>query len=433
MNTAVPSTKRTFLYLMAMISVIVLSSSCSQNDSSSDGGETKQSNVEQQPAKQPEPPKPATVKLKLPVSVKDVFVKYMNPVVEQKLPHITLEYFENTLALKDNVAAGEIPDIVMDGGGLLPVMELQLPIDLTELIAKHKFDLSRIAPEMIKSTRAYAKNGELYGLPTNRNQRVLLYNKDIFDQFAVEYPKDGMLWDDVFTLAKRLTRSANGINYLGLSLHGNGLLRSQLELHIFDGNDKANLSGPGWQKLAQYWKNVYSIPGNIYTDRNGLFATERNIAMLFNNSGWLMRGAPANLNWDYVTAPTFDNGLIPDTVQNMISITANSKNKDAAFQVVALLFSDEVQAAIGRDAALVPASSNPEVLKQYASNVKGKNVMADVTGKAATKVVEKYSSLADPIIAAAFNNIASGAQDINTALREAEEQINKKVQEEKKK
>jgi multiple sugar transport system substrate-binding protein len=118
----------------------------------------------------------------------------------------------------------------------------------------------------------------------------------------------------------------------------------------------------------------------------------------------------------------------------MLSIASTSKNKDAAFQVLALYYSDEIQTAIARDAALVVGSSVLEIQKQYGVNTAssaGKNVQADFAGKAAVKVIEQYDYVANLILNQAFNDIADGKKDINTALREAEEQINLKVQEEK--
>jgi hypothetical protein len=51
-----------------------------------------------------------------------------------------------------------------------------------------------------------------------------------------------------------------------------------------------------------------------------------------------------------------------------LTIASTSKNKDAAFQVIALYFSDEVQTAIARTASLVSGSNVPEIVKQYGAD-----------------------------------------------------------------
>ncbi|CAG7608302.1 hypothetical protein PAESOLCIP111_01048 [Paenibacillus solanacearum] len=379
--------------------------------------------------------RPVTVVAELSAAYKETFDRYLVPVLQSKLPHITLEYQDQKPSLQEKIVAGTVPDIVLPNGNLRPILDLNLQYDLTELIKKYNFDLTKLDPSLIKSIQAYGTKGEIYALPGDRSVKVLLYNKDIFNKFNVPYPKDGMSWEEVIALAKRLTRTDNGVNYYGLNPSSNGFLKSQLQLPVFDKDDKAQLHTQGWQLLASTWKAIYDIPGNNATGAaRDLFSKDRNTAMLINNSSWLLRNSLPDFNWDYVTMPTFDNKLVSDLFGSSFSITSGSKVKDAAFQVISLYYSDEVQTAISKDAALVIGSTVPDIQKQYGVNVaaaQGKNVKADFGGQAATKVVEPFDYVANPILNEAFNAIAAGKTDINTALREAEEKVNLKVLEEK--
>ncbi|WP_158606411.1 ABC transporter substrate-binding protein [Paenibacillus ginsengarvi] len=380
-------------------------------------------------------PAPVTLNAQLSAAYKEVFTKYMEPVIKAKLPYITLQYLDEKPTLEERIASGDIPDLLLPNGNLRPIIDVNLQYDLTEMIKTYKFDLSKLDPTLIDSIKAYGPKGEIYALPGDRSVKILLYNKDLFNKFNAPYPKDGMSWEDIIALARKLTRTENGVSYYGLNPAGYGNLKSQLQLPVFGKDDKPQLSTPDWQKLAATWKAIYEIPGNRTTaNARDLFSKNQNTAMLLNNSSWLLRNPVAGLDWDYVVAPTFDNKLVPDLLGSMLSIAATSKNKDAAFQVIALYYSDEVQSAIARDAALVVGSSLPEIQKLYGTNTAsstGKNVQADFSGKAAVKVIEPYDYVASPILNQAFNDIADGKKDINTALREAEEQINLKVQEEK--
>ncbi|NOU90117.1 extracellular solute-binding protein [Paenibacillus sp. LMG 31460] len=47
---------------------------------------------------------------------------------------------------------------------------------------------------------------------------VLYYNKDIFDKFGISYPRNGMTWDEVYDLAKKLNRTEDGISYRGFGM-----------------------------------------------------------------------------------------------------------------------------------------------------------------------------------------------------------------------
>lgn len=408
----------------ALLPIVLAAAGCAQREAEAPAGP----DVEAAPA-------PVTLQARLSAAYQEVFAKYMEPAIRAKLPYITLQYADEKLSLEEKIAAGDIPDILLPNGNLRPIIDVGLQYDLTELIAKHKFDLTKLDQTLIQSIRAYGPKGEIYALPGDRSVKILLYNKDLFNKFNVPYPTNGISWEDAIGLARKLTRTENGIQYYGLNPAGYGNLKSQLQLPIFDKQDKAQLSTPEWQKLASTWKAINEIPGNRTTaNARDLFAKNQNTAMLLNNSSWLLRNPAPGLEWDYVVAPTFENGLVPDLLGSMLSIASTSKNKDAAFQVLALYYSDEIQTAIARDAALVVGSSVLDIQKQYGANTAsstGKNVQADFTGKAAVKVIEPYDYVAASILNQAFNDIADGKKDINTALREAEEQVNLKVQEEK--
>ena len=46
---------------------------------------------------------------------------------------------------------------------------------------------------------------KLYGLPFRNDYYLLYYNKTLFDQAGVEYPKNDMTWDEYRELAKKMT------------------------------------------------------------------------------------------------------------------------------------------------------------------------------------------------------------------------------------
>src|SRR5690606_22972696 len=56
--------------------------------------------------------------------------------------------------------------------------------------------------------RTTAPDLTLYALPYGRVVEGLFYNKAIFDALQIPYPKDGMTWDEVMTLAQHFNNSA---------------------------------------------------------------------------------------------------------------------------------------------------------------------------------------------------------------------------------
>ena len=63
-------------------------------------------------------------------------------------------------------------------------------------------------------------DGVLRGIPRDFDAIAVYYNKTLFDEAGVEYPKDGWTWDEFIETAKKLTNPDAGIH--GCSIAANG-------------------------------------------------------------------------------------------------------------------------------------------------------------------------------------------------------------------
>ena len=146
--------------------------------------------------------------------------------------------------------------------------------------------------------------------------------------------------------------------------------------------------------------------------------------------------AANNLNhWDIASVPVFKE--MPNTgfqaSPEYFYITSRSQNRDASFQVLAFIASDEYQTWLGSEFALLPVAKDPsQIIETFgASNpgFKGKNVQALIPKEyAATPIVSSFTSIGHRQMIAALNDVLSGI-DVNTALREAQEAADAAVQE----
>lgn len=103
--------------------------------------------------------------------------------------------------------------------------ELGLTEDLNPYVKQFNMDLNRIDPIVLDTVRKTSGDGKLLGIPISGNVVMMYYNKDIFDRFAVPYPKDGMTWDEVYDLARQLTRSDGAVKYRGFDFQDSFHLR----------------------------------------------------------------------------------------------------------------------------------------------------------------------------------------------------------------
>jgi len=75
--------------------------------------------------------------------------------------------------------------------------------DLRPFVARDRLDLAPYGA----SIESYLSSGDkLLGLPYRYDRYLLYYNKDVFDTAGIAYPGMDMTWDDMRTLAARLTR-----------------------------------------------------------------------------------------------------------------------------------------------------------------------------------------------------------------------------------
>jgi multiple sugar transport system substrate-binding protein len=423
--------KKRQMWLAAVASLFLLAG-CGGAQSTGTGTSTPSGDSETA-AKTEQPKAPVTLKVQFIPAYDQIFEKYVEPVMKQKLPYITIEHLPQNPKIADLVASGVIPDITQPNTTLTNVLELELPMDLTPLVKKTNFDLKRIDPVLIENIRAYSAKNELLALPSDRSSVVLMYNKDLFDKFAVPYPKDNMTWDAAIDLTRKVSRTDAGVQYHGLHPNNTRFLRSELALRFFDANGKAVVTSPEWQKAAGVWKAIYEVPGNSAKGAiRDLFTKDKTMGMILSNASFLIRDPIPGFNWDLVTTPTFDNKKTPDQLGAMFSISRSSKNADAAFEVLSLYYSDEVQAAIERDAVVVTTLVNPEVQKQFGANIAGStklNLAANFKGNPATKIVDVNEDIGNKAINSAFNEIAAGNKDINTALRDAAKDMEQQLAE----
>ncbi|ULL16257.1 extracellular solute-binding protein [Paenibacillus sp. H1-7] len=383
----------------------------------------------------------------------DVFNQYYGDRIKQKFPNVTINFIPRTTGqtLQDLLNAGTYPDIMygktngVDGF----IIETGLAYDMSELVKKYNYDLSRFKPQLIDAIRNTNPDGQLFGLPMpDFDPQVLYYNKSIFDRFGVPYPKDGMTWDEVYDLAQKLTRVDGGKVYRGFSMQQGVIMRdNQLGIPYLDPKADKMYNDEAWKKQFENLARFYQITNNNRDTKNRSAGVESDafikgdVAMQVNQLT-KFRTFPEGLEWDMVTIPTFKEK--PNTMNQSSSaywfITNTNKNKDISFKIIAYLLSDEVQTDYATNLAGLPSiKAMDKAVKTFGQNVpalKGKHVEAAYKYDLAPASPQRDKGLvkADPNkVASAINNaflkVVIDGVDINTALRQAGEDITKAIDE----
>jgi len=364
--------------------------------------------------------------------------------VREIYPNITIELIKG-ITLNQMIASGEVPDIIATQHyHMMKLLPLGVASDLTDtLVNRFNLDLNRFEPEVIEAIRSFSKDGELLSLPYTLNYGVLIYNKDLFDKFAVPYPKDGATWEELLELSKRLTREDNGVQYIGLDP---GSVRNVSRGYSLPTaiDDKPVLESEGYKKVFAMLKSFYEIPGFIdskgkYSYGIDYFMKDQKMAMFPTWLAAITSRLPQldepgrGFNWDIAAHPVFSDR--PEFGREIefqsFMVPPTSKNKEAAYRVILAMLSDESQEWMNRGNNLT-SLNRPDLREQFASNTdlyKDKNLKGLFKVKPAPAPqpseydVELYSYIGE-----ALKQVIISGEDINTALRTANEKGEKYIQ-----
>lgn len=429
---------RKFLSLMIIVSLVaVMSTACGKSGNSVEKSNEADAGV---------PPAPVTLTF-FTHGNSIVLAETIESLVKKKFPHVTLKTIKDAKGstISDVLGGGQTPDLISYSlGSLQDLRTLRLLGDMTPLIQKHHFDLNRLVPGAVDAVKGFSDKGEFLMMPFELNNNAIYYNKNIFDKFAVPYPKDGMTWEELLDIAKKVTRSDGGVQYRGFQYNAlNVVYKDQLALGFVDPKtNKAAINTDSWKRWLDVMTSFYKIAGNEQAgDEKANFLKNQTVAMRTgpNYITELPVAMEAGLNVDFVSLPRFEGMSATSSQMNapFYVIPPSSPNKDTAFQVIAYLLSDEVQTIMARQGR-IPIINKESVKKEYAKDLKGmegKNLSAFFQDTIAKPVPSTaYDGQAKSIFTnAALVPVYQGKKDINTALRDAEEQINKYIESEMKK
>lgn len=365
---------------------------------------------------------------------------FVNP-VQEKYPEIKVQFSNETV--QNLITAGTPPDIVLVSNPRLHIMlDLELPDDLSHMITKYNVDLEQFDPAVTSEIERLSGDQGFLGLPFSMNYGATFYNMDIFDRFGVDYPKDGMDWDEAYDLARQLTRTDEGVDYIGMIVPVITEFFRQYTLPVVDlETNTAIMSTDKHVEVFNIMHRFYSIPGYVqngaYAHAPTMFYADQLVAMY---PGWTAAGitnfsnsdTADAFNWDVTTFPVIPGTDIGKQVDfHMAVINRASDNKEAAFQVLLSLTSDEVQSGLSRAGRISPLL-DPEIRGLFGSDsdvFEGKNVDAIFTVQAAAMPdVSKWDNGIEPMLRNdIMKEIAVNGMDVNTAIQLAEDRANKEI------
>ncbi|WP_176706863.1 ABC transporter substrate-binding protein [Paenibacillus hemerocallicola] len=442
-----PMLNRGLLGLSGLAAAMVLLAGCS-------GGKAEQSPAAADPGGAAEKKNAEPVELVFHTNsggAVEGFNKTFGDRISAKFPDYKISYVQSKQGstLAELMAQGKQVDILYQTDAYYFELadSAKLQYDMTELVKKRGINLNAIEPQVLESLRQ-SGGGKLYALPISNLTQVMYYNKGIFDKFGVPYPKDGMTWDETLELAKKLDREEQGQQYFGFAASPAHILgNNQLSIPYVDvQTEKPTFLNDGWRRLIDTYI-VRPAQGQGYqkyiAEKKRLpyrleFTDTPQIAMFVFNSNFPFSIPNIDaIDWDLVSLPTFaDKPKIgSQSMPVVFGITSTSKQKDAAMEVIQFLVSEETQISESKK-GIMPVSTTDAARKAFAQDTpfKNKNWNALYYNQIAPGVPKSnYQLTVEKSFTSFVQQIVEGKKDVNTALREAQEQAEKIIADAKQK
>ncbi len=348
--------------------------------------------------------------------------------------------------LLTQMAAGVAPDVIwVETSNFVTIQHAGALLPLDDMIATDKFDIKAHYPEVVAR---FSAGGKVYALPQDTAPLACVYyNKKMFRDEGLPYPKDNWKWADMIAAGKKLTkRDAQGLSKV-YAIDDNGLdwatpIYSNGGRLVNDWKNptRCTLDEPAAIEAIQYladMMNVHRImpqqgeqgAGSIAQMAPTVFAAGR-LAM-FHSGLWLVPGLrnAKDLEWDMVAYPSGPSAKHPGwgTGGSGWAINRGTKNMAKAWRVAQFLASEESQRvymATGYVQPSIMALVKEDLfLKNSPPANKGFLVKAPqyaVYSPAHPRWLEMVTSIADPEL----NTVFRGKEKAGPVLKRIADRIN---------
>ncbi|WP_052429641.1 extracellular solute-binding protein [Paenibacillus borealis] len=305
--------------------------------------------------------------------------------------------FTNTYMVEGPEALGHMRDILLgsdpvdviigDGSLIRNLADQNLLEPLQPLIDRDSYDISNMAPTMLNGVRELGR-GHLFALTPTFSASVVYYNKGIFDAAGVDYPTDGMTWDEFFKLAGKVTKTSkhpderiygfSRSRYAGDPFGDMLVYLSPLQAAMYDNQGGAMtvnnaLWSRGWTTFSNLiQKQIIPGPGDIEAAAAaaaGVAETEFNpflgdwfltgkAAMVIGEYGYINELASVdrkamlikNINfrhvdWGIAAVPAFAEKpgvTVGAGLDQMLAISSTAQNEEDAWELIKFVNSNEV-------------------------------------------------------------------------------------------
>ena len=347
--------------------------------------------------------------------------------------------------LQTQIAAGTPPDLgIADYGRFVSYAKNGTILNITDRLKTSDLPMDQYLPAALDQYRwaegdfdSGNPDGDYYGLPSDAQAQIMVYNKKMFDAAGIAYPTDDWTWDDMLEAAKALTipeQEQYGFYFDPYLIWKGVWVRAAGGSVISDDYKTSQLNSPETREAITWlWDAIYTHKVAITPpppNSNQPFL-ERKVAMTIDGIWWI---------------PDFNNGLEageydicqlpkhPKTGKRTTTVESdgwwifkNSQEPDLAFSLLQYMASPAGQQTFTDMGYIIPSclpeiaapwydTKPPDDKAKVLDNIQGDSIKVGITYFEVATII----NVVQPLLLDAFSN----GSDIGSTLETAEANMN---------
>ncbi len=274
-------------------------------------------------------------------------------------------------------------------------------------------------------------DGKVYGIPIGFTTHALFYNKDIFAEAGIDEPTNDWTWDDVKEAAKAI-ESKTGKKGFSFQMKPDPY---DYEMYLWsndaaycdeEGNLDGNLNSDKSKEVFQMFQDMAKEGYAVATEKSGTDEFRAGSTGMYVYGSWSINSFNEDgLNYGVVDIPAFK-GASHDSVSILsssgISMSADSKNKEAAWEFIKFWTSEEMnKERIGRELPVLKTVVETEGIMEQPEYVAFYTMLEQSSGYTpASFIIDTWSELSSDL-SLSFERVynPSALEDVSAVLDEA--------------
>ena len=331
-----------------------------------------------------------------------------------------------------------MPDIFwMHTNQILYYSDFGMLADVTDLYNDVEANYYQNHFSEISIGNAQGSNGRMYGVPKDKDNIFLVYNKEMFDAAGVAYPDENWTWDDLTAASAQIYDKTGKYGFMAYNDDQMGYWSFVYQAGgciLTEDKTKAGFDQPGTKKGMEFYVGMQDndwCPKQTYfaeTAPGTAFFSE--VGSMYVEGNWELMNKCINFpnmdgKWDIAPMPKCPDPVSGDgraTISNGLcySTAAHGKTREIALDVIKFFGSEEAQLLASSYGAAISAYNGTEQPYFDAFDKAGYDINVEIVMDQFEYGVQNVNNAAKPKwkspVLDELNKVYNGQQSLDSAM-----------------